>query len=220
MVGCWNFGKYRRERMRESGAFAVTALCDCNPEWLAAASAEEGGAKTYTHFSAMLSHPGLEAVVISTGADSHTRFASAAMHAGLQVFIEKPLCHTAAECDQLQQVQRATGCVIGVGHNHCRTDGLMRLAKESIESGKLGTVVKCAIIGPRNWRFTEMWVADFLLGEAERSQLTMAAEHSAISRLPLLARCPSPTNKAWLLPVTHDLKGRARAARRRRLVAD
>ena len=141
MVGVWNFGNYRRQRMRESGLFNVTALCDRNPEWLAEASAEEGGAKPYADVDAMLRHPGLQAVVVSTGGDTHARFAVAAMQAGLHVFVEKPLCSTAAECEGLRRVQRETGRVVGVGHNHCPSDGLLRLAKASIESGDLGTVV-------------------------------------------------------------------------------
>jgi predicted dehydrogenase len=140
-VGVWNFGQYRRDRMREAGLFEVAAVCDRNPEWLAAAAAAEGGATTYTDFAAMLRHPGLEAVVISTGGNTHAEFAVAALRAGLHAFIEKPLCPTAAECDQLRQVQRATGRVVGLGHNHCPSDGLLRLAREHVELGKLGTVV-------------------------------------------------------------------------------
>jgi UDP-N-acetylglucosamine 3-dehydrogenase len=141
MIGIWNFGTYRRKQMRAAGVFDIIALCDQNPEWLAAASAEEGGAKTYTDFDAMLRHPGLEAVVVSTGGNTHAMFAIAAMRAGLHVFIEKPLCPSLAECEELRRVQRETGRVVGLGHNHCRSNGLLRLAKEYVESGKLGTVV-------------------------------------------------------------------------------
>ncbi len=141
MVGVWNFGKYRRDRMRETGLFEIAALCDRNPEWLAAAASEENGPPTFADYSEMLRHPGLEAVVISTGADSHARLALAAMHAGLHVFVEKPLCASPAECSQLRQAQRQTGRVVGVGHNHCPSDGLLRLAKEYWENGRLGTLV-------------------------------------------------------------------------------
>ncbi|MEI7437404.1 MAG: Gfo/Idh/MocA family oxidoreductase [bacterium] len=140
MVGIWNFGSSRRQQMRESGLFDMLALCDRNPDWLTKASAEEGGAQTYTDFAAMLLHPGLEAVVISTGGDTHASFAIAAMQAGLHVFIEKPLCATSVECNELRRVQLETGRAVGLGHSHCRSDGLMRLAKEYCESGKLGVV--------------------------------------------------------------------------------
>jgi len=140
MIGVANFGAHRRERMREAGVFQIVAVCDRNPEWLAHAATEEK-ARAYTDFAAMLNHPGLEAIVISTGADSHAKWAIASMRAGLHVFIEKPLCPTAAECEQLRQVQHETGRVVGLGHKHCRSDGLFRLAKEYVESGKLGTIV-------------------------------------------------------------------------------
>jgi predicted dehydrogenase len=141
MVGIWNFGSYRRKQMRASGLFDVVAVCDMNQEWLEAASAEEGGAKIYTDFNAMLKHPGIEAVVISTGGNTHASFAIAAMRAGFHVFVEKPLCPSVEECTELLKVQKETGRVVGLGHNHCKTDGLTQLAKEYIESGKLGTIV-------------------------------------------------------------------------------
>ncbi len=139
IVGVANFGAYRRMQMRAAGRFEVVAVCDRNPEWLAAAAKEEG-ARAYDDFDAMLAHPGLEAVVVSTGADSHARFAIAAMRRGLHVFVEKPLCCSVAEVEALRQAQRASGRVVGVGHNHCASDPLLNLAKRCIAEGRLGTV--------------------------------------------------------------------------------
>ena len=140
MVGVANFGAYRRARLRDAGCFALVAVCDRQSDWLARAAQEEN-ARAYDDFEAMLGHPGLEGVVISTGADSHARFAIAAMKKGLHVFIEKPLCCSVAEVQALRQAQRETGRVVGVGHNHCASDGLLNLAKRYIEEGRLGTVV-------------------------------------------------------------------------------
>lgn len=140
MVGVANFGAYRRQQMRASGNFVIAAVCDHQPAALAAAAAEEQ-ATPYADFAALLAHPGLEAVAVSTGGDTHAAFACAAMRAGLHVFIEKPLCPTAAECAELRRVQGATGRVVGLGHNHCRSNALLLLAKEYCASGKLGTVV-------------------------------------------------------------------------------
>jgi ribonuclease-3 len=64
----------------------------------------------------MLAHPGLEAVVISTGADSHAQFAIAAMRRGLHVFVEKPLCTSLAEIAALREAAHETGKEIGLGH--------------------------------------------------------------------------------------------------------
>jgi predicted dehydrogenase len=139
-VGVANFGSYRRARLREAGRFELAAVCDRNAKALAAAAAEEN-AGPYDDYAAMLGHPGLEGVVISTGADTHARFAIAAMQRGLHVFVEKPLCCSVEEAAALRKVQKRTRRVVGVGHNHCVSDPLLDLAKRYVQSGKLGTVV-------------------------------------------------------------------------------
>ena len=140
MIGVAQFGVYRRKQMRASGRFAIAAVCDRNAQALAAAAVEEQAA-AYKDFDAMLEHPGLEGVVISTGADSHASLSIAAMRKGLDVFVEKPLCCSMAEVDALRQAARETGRVIGLGHNHCVSDPLLNLAKRYIDEGLLGTVV-------------------------------------------------------------------------------
>ena len=140
MIGVWGFGAYRRERMRETGLFKIAAVSDRNEEALSKVAAEEG-ASSYSDFDAMLAHPGLEAVVISTGADSHAQFAIAAMRRGLHVFVEKPLCTSLAEIAALREAARETGKVIGLGHKHCASEPWLVLAKSYIEEGQIGTVV-------------------------------------------------------------------------------
>ena len=140
VVGVWNFGKYRRDRMKAAGVFEVVALCDRNQENLNKAMAEEPGATAYTDFNAMLNHPGLEAIVVSTGADSHAPFGIAAMKKGLHVFIEKPLCTSMKEVEELRKMQKKTGLVVGCGHNDCSKSRMMLLAKQYMEKGKLGVV--------------------------------------------------------------------------------
>ncbi|MCG3148223.1 MAG: Inositol 2-dehydrogenase/D-chiro-inositol 3-dehydrogenase [Verrucomicrobiae bacterium] len=139
MVGVMNFGRVRRSRLRETGLFRVAVVCDRNPAWLATAAGEEN-AQPYSDFDALLKHPGLEGIVISTGADSHAALSVAALRAGLPVFVEKPLCTSVAEIAELRRVQRETGLAVGVGHNHCPSDNLLQLARDYITTGKLGVV--------------------------------------------------------------------------------
>ncbi|MCG3147197.1 MAG: Myo-inositol 2-dehydrogenase [Verrucomicrobiae bacterium] len=139
MIGVANFGAHRRHLLRQTGLFRIAAVCDRKPEWLAQAAQEES-AQPYPDFAAMLKHPGLEGVVISTGADSHAALSIAAMRAGLHVFVEKPLCPSVAEVNELRRVQRETGKVVGLGHNHCASDNLLQLAHDYIAAGKLGVV--------------------------------------------------------------------------------
>ncbi|MFW6060622.1 MAG: Gfo/Idh/MocA family protein [Phycisphaeraceae bacterium] len=140
MVGLGGFGKHRRETMRQAGYFDLVACCDRAPEVLEEVSRAEG-ATPYDDFDAMLAHDGLEAVVISTGADTHAPFALRAMAAGLHVFIEKPVCTCVEEGEKLREAERRTGCIIGIGHTAIEGDALARAYQPLAQQGAFGTVV-------------------------------------------------------------------------------
>lgn len=139
-VGVAHFGAYRRERLQEAGGFKLVACYDRNLEALREVAQREN-AFAAESFEAMLTHPDIEAVVISTGVDTHAPLAVAAMRAGKHVFIEKPLCATPQEISELREVQKQTGRVVGVGHSNNLTDPVAALVMQTIESGDLGTVV-------------------------------------------------------------------------------
>jgi predicted dehydrogenase len=138
-IGVGNFGAYRRERMRETGLFELIAACDLNPQFIEAAVREDG-AKPCASYGELLSTPGLEAIVISTGAKFHCEQMLAAMKRGLHVFVEKPLCATPDEMSTLLRAQRESGVVVGVGHNDHSRDAVSQTIKNLIESGALGQI--------------------------------------------------------------------------------
>lgn len=138
-IGVANFGARRRQIMRESGLFELVACYDLNVEAMARCQAEDG-AKPVDSYEALLATPGIEAVVISTGAKFHAEQIIAAAEKGLHVFVEKPLCSTAAEVRSLLAVQRKTGVVIGLGHNDHSHDAVSLCIKRMIDAGELGTV--------------------------------------------------------------------------------
>ena len=138
-IGVGGFGAYRRARLRETGLFEILGLHDWDAETLARAAREENifAAESYDE---LLEIPGLEAVIISTGAKFHAAQIVEAARRGLHVFVEKPLCSTSQELQQLLQVQHETGVVIGVGHKDHAHDALSCTIKNLIESGELGDV--------------------------------------------------------------------------------
>ncbi len=140
MLGVGGFGGYRRERMRESGLFEIVTAFDINKESLIKCEKEDG-ARPVNSFDDLLSTPGIEAVIISTGAKFHAEQALAAMDRGLHVFVEKPLCASPDEVRALIKKQRETKMVVGVGHNDHSHDGKSLATKRMIDSGELGTVV-------------------------------------------------------------------------------
>ena len=68
-----------------------------------------GFEQTTTDASEVLSDSETDAVVITTRHDSHARFVVAAMRAGKHVFVEKPLCLTSAELDEIVELHDEIG---------------------------------------------------------------------------------------------------------------
>jgi UDP-N-acetyl-2-amino-2-deoxyglucuronate dehydrogenase len=138
-IGVGNFGARRRQLMRESGLFELVSAYDLNPAAMEQCRKEDG-ARPVASYVELLATPGIEAVVISTGATFHAEQMIAAAEKGLHVFVEKPLCSTPKEVLSLLAVQRKTGVVIGLGHADHRHDALSLRIKELIDSNELGTI--------------------------------------------------------------------------------
>ena len=62
-----------------------------------------GFAEASTDLEAMLSNPAINTVAVVTRHDTHARFVVQALKAGKHVFVEKPLCLTFDELDQIEQ---------------------------------------------------------------------------------------------------------------------
>lgn len=139
MVGVGNYGAVRRALMRKTGLFRLVRAYDRDPAFLAQARAEDG-AEPAASFEELLATPGIEAVVLSTGAKYHAEQVLAALARGLPVFVEKPLCATAGELERLVAAQKRAGVVVGVGHSDNTCEPYMRQIRTMIEAGALGTL--------------------------------------------------------------------------------
>jgi len=139
MVGVGGFGGYRRAAMRETNLFTLLTAYDYHAETLAACHREDG-AQPVDSFEALLDTPGIEAVMIATGAKFHADQTLAALARGLHVFVEKPLCATPEEMQALLAAQQRTGLVVGVGHHSHATDNTSLHLKRLIDDGMFGSL--------------------------------------------------------------------------------
>lgn len=81
----------------------------------------------------------VELVVITTPNATHFPLAKQALEAGKHVVVDKPMCETAAEAEELVRVARASGKVFSVFHNR-RWDGDYLTVSEVVRQGLLGEV--------------------------------------------------------------------------------
>jgi len=110
--------------------FEIAALCDISPDALAAVGDQYRVEARYQDYRQLV-RADLEAVFVLT-AGTHAPIVLAALEAGRHVFVEKPLCYSPREADQIVDRQRETGLVVQVGyvkrHNpaYRHTAGLVR----------------------------------------------------------------------------------------------
>lgn len=94
--------------------FEVAALCDIAPEPLEFAGRAFPAARRHHDWTALLEER-LDAVLVLTPG-SHAPVAVAAARAGLHVFVEKPMCLSVAEGEEMVAAAEAAGVVLMVGY--------------------------------------------------------------------------------------------------------
>ena len=113
---------------------------DVNPRCQEAA--EASGLKWYTSTDAILADPEVNAVFVATNNLTHAEIAEKAMRAGKHVIVEKPIATTIADAENLVATAKETGMSLAVDHMMVY-NSYNELAKETLASGKLGTVNDC-----------------------------------------------------------------------------
>ncbi len=124
----------------------IYAVCDIDDNRLAETLQQDFAAsfrdqvKTYRDYRDMLDNePEIDAVLISTPDHMHAPIAMHAMGMGKHVYVQKPLCHTVAECRILAQAARDNNVVSQMGNQGHAEEGARQI-NEWVASGALGTI--------------------------------------------------------------------------------
>lgn len=115
-----------------------------------------------TEASAILNDPEVDVVVIATRHDSHARFVEQSLNARKNVFVEKPLCLTRDELDQIADLARQPGAPrLMVGFNRRFAPHVVRMKEllSSISAPKSFVMTVNAGAIP-----TDHWIQDPVIG--------------------------------------------------------
>ena len=85
----------------------------------------------------MLKNTQLDCVHVLTPPNLHYSLAKAALQAGLHVFLEKPMCTSVAEADDLLELANRCGVRLGVNHNFLFSSAYRQM-REAMDTGGLG----------------------------------------------------------------------------------
>lgn len=121
----------------------VTAITDVRNDQIAAQMREQGGdpdsVKFYTDADAMLDNEKLDGVLIGTRCSLHATMAIKILQRNLPLFLEKPVATNMEDLVRLRDAAARSQSEVVVSFP-LRVTPLVRLAKEIIDSGKIGTV--------------------------------------------------------------------------------
>ncbi|WP_242909892.1 Gfo/Idh/MocA family protein [Actinomadura terrae] len=155
LIGHGRLGAVHARNVAACPDAELAAVCDTEPAALAAAAAEHDVPVT-TDLDAFLALP-FDGVVIASSTQAHAGHILAAARAGKAIFVEKPVCLTLRDTDQVLQEVVDAGVPFQIGFQR-RWDSRYLHAKRIIDSGDIGEPVLFKAHGrdpnasnPANW---------------------------------------------------------------------
>jgi predicted dehydrogenase len=112
--------------------FSVVAVCDVVPENATSSAERYGIGRAHTDWLDLIAEP-LDAVLVLTSG-SHAPMAIAAAKAGRHVFVEKPMCFSAAEGTAMVDAADAAGVTLMVGYPKRYDMAYARFAAEAAKA--------------------------------------------------------------------------------------
>ena len=132
-------GHEHNQAVHGTAGLELAAVCDVNPDRLAAALELAPDARTFTDAAAMLDSGLLDVVVVSTPPNTHYQWAKEALSRGIHCVLEKPMALTTDECDELIALAAEKNRVLVVYQNR-RYDADFVTMAGIIASGEVGDV--------------------------------------------------------------------------------
>lgn len=117
----------------------LVAVCDRALGKAQALAAKFGIPNVYGSLDEMLAAKSLDAVHVLLPPNLHFDAARTLLEAGVDVFIEKPMCDRAADCEELVRIAATHGKTLGVGHNFLFAPIYEQLRRD-IRNGVLGRI--------------------------------------------------------------------------------
>jgi predicted dehydrogenase len=149
LIGCRSMGFGDLENALKQPGVECAALCDVDDTVLQQRSADVEklqGKKPllYKDYRKLLENKDINAVIIGTPDHWHCLPFLAACEAGKDIYVEKPLANSIAECDAMVKATRKYNRVVQVGQQQ-RSGAHWQKAVDFIKSGKIGDLRKVNI---------------------------------------------------------------------------
>ena len=168
VVGVGNRGSVLLKNLLAIAGVAVRAVCDNDPAHLERAlKAVEAAGQPHPEgtpdWKKLLDLKGIDAVVSALPCDLHAAHYLEVLAAGKDLYGEKPMCLTPADCDKVVAAANAGKQIVQIGHQR-RADPRFIETMRQIRGGELGELVEGRILWSNSWGPLLGW-----FGRRERS---------------------------------------------------
>ncbi len=136
-VGAGHWGKNLVRNFHELGV--LKWVCDIRSEVSAGLSSRYPGIRFADSLDPVLEDPEVAGVAIATPAETHGELVRRVLRAGKDVFVEKPLCLSVSEGQELVALASAERRILMVGHLLWYHPAVLKL-QELVEAGDLGRI--------------------------------------------------------------------------------
>lgn len=133
--GYWGTNLFRNLSL--SPRFDIVAVADQSEKRRAAVQPLLPNGRVTPLASEVTDDPDIAVVFIATPISSHFEIARNAIRSGKHVFVEKPMCATAAEAEELVYIADRQGVVLMIDHTYLFTNAVQYIS-ETIRSGEIG----------------------------------------------------------------------------------
>lgn len=139
-IACIGAGYWGRNLVRNfNNLDALSWICEPDPVKQAQLKENYPAVRLTDSFDQVLIDPDVAGVAIAAPAETHGNLVRQALTAGKDVFVEKPLCLSLEEGQELISLAREKKLILMVGHILWYHPAILRL-KELIDTGELGRI--------------------------------------------------------------------------------
>ncbi|HSF92938.1 MAG TPA: Gfo/Idh/MocA family oxidoreductase, partial [Paracoccaceae bacterium] len=138
MIGCGFFAQNQLHAWRDIEGVEIVALCDRDPERLAASAKAFGVGRTYTDAAEMFADGGFDFVDIATTAPSHHPLVEMAAIHGVHIICQKPFAENMTDARAMVSAAGQAGKTLMI-HENFRWQSAVRAAIDAVRGGAIGT---------------------------------------------------------------------------------
>jgi predicted dehydrogenase/nucleoside-diphosphate-sugar epimerase len=162
IVGTGYIAEYHARAIGALPNVKLVSVCDTNLQRAKSFAAEWGVATAFDSVQSMLADQRIDVAHVLTPPDLHHSLTKSILQSGSNVFVEKPICISVGEADELLEIADARKLSIGVNHNFLFS-GAYEVLRNAIHSTTMGSLDYVCInylfeLGPIRFGPFDLWM--------------------------------------------------------------